>query len=323
MVERKLSHFRILSKLGEGGMGLVYKAEDEKLRRMVALKLLPPGFVADPERRERFLREAQAAAAVRHPSIAAIYEVGEDGDAAYIAMELVEGRTLRSLIDETPLTISEALRIAIEIARGLERAHGSGVIHRDLKPDNVMVESDGRVKILDFGLAKLREETVAPASPEISHAKTRARDLTQAGSLVGTAAYMSPEQARGQAVDPRSDLFSLGVLLYELTTRRNPFRGPTAIDTLSAILKESPPRASDLNPDVPVALERVLEHLLAKEPEGRPASATALIEELEGVARGLQAPRVRAGEEGPRSIAVLPFADMSPQKDQDYFCRNR
>jgi serine/threonine protein kinase/tetratricopeptide (TPR) repeat protein len=291
MEERRLSHFRILAKIGEGGMGLVYKAEDERLRRPVALKLLPPGFVADAERRERFLREAQAAAAVRHPSIAAIYEVGEDGDAVYIAMELVEGRTLRSLIDETPLAISEALRIAIEIASGLERAHTAGVIHRDLKPENVMVETDGRVKILDFGLAKLRADPVAPTSSGISHAETRARDLTQAGALLGTAAYMSPEQARGQAVDPRSDLFSLGVVLYELATRRNPFRGPTAVDTLSAILKEHPPRASGLNPDVPVALERVLEHLLAKEPQGRPASATALIEELEGVARGLQARR--------------------------------
>jgi len=320
MEKQRLSHFRILAKIGEGGMGLVYKAEDESLRRPVALKVLPPDLVGNAGRRQRFLREAQAAAAVRHPSIAAIYEVGEDGDAVFIAMELVEGRTLRALLEAGPPPVPEALRIVSEIARGLERAHSAGVIHRDLKPDNVMLDSDGAVKILDFGLAKVFEAS-DPAAVSISQLETRGADLTKEGSLVGTVAYMSPEQARGQPVDPRSDLFSLGVLLYELLTGRHPFRGPTPMDTLSAILKERPQSPSGVNPQLPPGLLRVLDRLLAKEPEGRPATAKTLLEELDAAGRQVQGPQPAvAGESTLRSIAVLPFADMSPQKDQDYFC---
>jgi serine/threonine protein kinase len=320
MEEKRLSHFRLVAKIGEGGMGIVYKAEDEKLRRPVAVKLLPPDLVGDPVRRRRLLREAQAAAAVRHPTVAAIYEVGEEGEAAFIVMELVEGQTLRALMGDQAVAIPEALRIVTEIARGLERAHACGVIHRDLKPDNVMMEADGHVKILDFGLAKLREPPVASVGQGISKRETWDAELTQRGSLVGTAAYMSPEQARGQAVDPRSDLFTLGVLLYELVTGRNPFRGPSPMDTLSAILKDRPLPASAVNPEVTPALDRVLERLLAKDPRERPASATALIEELEAVGRSPQ--RLLTADDGPprRSIAVLPFADMSQEKDQDYFC---
>jgi serine/threonine-protein kinase len=319
MEPERLSHFRILGKIGEGGMGVVYRAEDEKLRRPVALKLLAPAFAADEERRRRFLREAQAAAAVRHPAIAAIYEVGEDGDAAFIAMELVEGRTLRTMLDADPPTVSEAARIVTELARGLERAHSSGVIHRDLKPDNVMIEPDGRVKILDFGLAKLLEAPGTEGDAGLSQRATRAADLTREGSLVGTAAYMSPEQARGQGLDLRSDLFSLGVLFYELLTGRHPFRGVTPMDTLSAILKVRPAAASAVNPDVPPALEAVLERLLAKEPGDRLPSASALVSELEAAASASTPIAERGGAAQP-SVAVLPFVDMSPDKDQDYFC---
>ena len=323
MEAQRLSHFRLLGKIGEGGMGVVYEAEDERLGRHVALKLLPPGLTGDAARRRRFLLEARAAAAVRHPAIATIYEVGEEGDTVFIAMELVEGRTLRALLAAGIPPLAESLRIATEIARGLERAHAAGIVHRDLKPDNVMVEADGGVKILDFGLAKVDEapaEPAASAEAPLSQLETRDAELTQRGSLVGTAAYMSPEQARGQAVDQRSDLFSLGVLLYELLTGRHPFRAPTTIDTLSAILKDHPPPAGDLNSEVPPALERALERLLAKDPQERTSSATALIAELEAVMQvPLQGGRRDAAVPRP-SIAVLPFADMSPQKDQDYFC---
>jgi serine/threonine-protein kinase len=321
MDQRRLSHFRILGRLGEGGMGLVYVAEDERLRRRVALKLLPPAFVGDAERRQRFLREARAAAAVTHSSIAAIYEVGEEGDDVFIAMEYIEGRTLRELVEEGPRPVAEAVRFAIDIARGLERAHASGVVHRDLKPENVIVDGDGRARILDFGLAKLRADEAPVVSGALSQAETLVRaDLrTGAGTIVGTAAYMSPEQARGSAVDARSDLFSLGVVLYELVTGRNPFRGSTPVDTLSAVLKDRPRPAGAWNPEVPPALEHVLDRLLAKEPGARLASATELVRELEALATAPRVSRV-VPSPGERSIAVLPFADMSPEKDQDYFC---
>src|SRR5262245_43775310 len=322
MDEKRLSHFRILGRLGEGGMGVVYKAEDERLRRTVALKLLPPAFVGDPERRQRFLREARAAAAVTHSSIAAIYEVGEDGDDVFIAMEYVEGRTLRALVDEGPRPVLEAVRLAIEIARGLERAHASGVVHRDLKPENVIVDGEGRARILDFGLAKLHGDEAPAVSATLSQAETLVRDAdlrTGAGTIVGTAAYMSPEQARGEAVDARSDLFSLGVVLYELLTGRNPFRGPTPVDTLSAVLKDRPRPAGEWNSDVPAALDQILDRLLAKHRDARLASAAELVRELEGLAGAPPVSRVEAAA-SERSIAVLPFADMSPQKDQDYFC---
>jgi serine/threonine protein kinase/Tfp pilus assembly protein PilF len=315
---RRLSHFRILDTLGEGGMGLVFKAEDESLRRIVALKVLRPGFIADAERRRRFVQEAQAAAAITHPAVAAIYEVGEAEGEVFIAMEYVEGPTLRAVFDKGRPPLAEALRIAAEIARGLDKAHGAGVVHRDLKPENVILGGDGRVKILDFGLAKIRDESSGGAQAEISQAQTRGRqERTREGTILGTVAYMSPEQARGLPVDRRSDLFSFGVLIHEMVGGRNPFRGPTAMDSLSAVLKDTPPAASASNPEVPVGLDRLLERLLAKDPEDRPGSAALVAEELEGLGRMRAGP---ADGRAARSIAVLPFADMSPQKDQDYLC---
>jgi len=319
MPHERLAHFRILKTLGEGGMGVVYLAEDEKLKRQVALKVLAEAFAGDEERKRRFVREAQAAAAVRHPAIAAIYEVGEDGGTAFIAMELVDGRSLRALVEESPPTVAEAVRIVVELARGLERAHASGVLHRDLKPENVMVEPDGRVKVLDFGLAKLLPPPAA-ALADVSEMETRAGDLTREGFLVGTAAYMSPEQARGQELDARSDLFSLGVLLYELVTGRHPFRGPTPLDTLSAILTRHAPPPSSLKPGVAPALEAILDRMLAKDPADRPASAATIAAELAGLDGASAATPQAAAVRSQRSIAVLPFADMSPEKDQAYFC---
>lgn len=316
MLER-LSHFRIIEKLGEGGMGIVFKAEDEKLRRIVALKVLPEAFVADRDRRARFLREAQAAAAVTHPGIAAIYEIGEQDDVVFIAMEYVQGETLHWKIAGKPLPMPDTLRLGVEIAEALERAHGAGVIHRDLKPDNILLQPDGHMKILDFGLAKrlMRSD----ADPDlISKIDTT---LTAEGVIVGTLGYMSPEQARGEKVDHRADLFALGVVLYEMATGRNPFRGTTAVETWTAILRDRPPALSDINAEAPLELARVVDGLLAKEPERRPTSAREVVKELRRLERGESSGASRAAAARPaRSIAVLPFADMSAERDQDYFC---
>jgi serine/threonine protein kinase len=238
MIGTRLSHFRILAMLGEGGMGVVYRAEDERLRRQVALKVLPPELVTNEERRLRLLREARAAAAVSHPNIAAIYEIGEDSAIIFIAMELVEGKTLRHLIGTRPMPIRDSLRIACEIAEGLAHAHQARVIHRDLKPENVAVRVDEHVKILDFGLAKLLEEQGDHADPELSKLDTISMEITRGGRVFGTPAYMSPEQARGLAVDARSDLFSFGAVLYEMATARVAFRGATPTDTLTRIIHE-------------------------------------------------------------------------------------
>ena len=307
---RTISHFRILEKIGEGGMGLVYKAEDERLRRQVALKLLPPDLVGNADSRRRFVREAQAAAAVAHPAIAAVYEAGEDGDDVYIAMELIEGQTLQTMIEAGPIPVAEAVRITTEIARGLERAHGLGIVHRDLKPANIIVAADGHVKILDFGLAKLR----ARVSGEFRAVTPFDDEQTQEGALIGTTAYMSPEQARSITVGSRSDIFSLGIVLYEMLTATHPFRGNTGIDTLSAILKDTPLPPSRINPDVGAALDGLIARMLKKDADERPA-ARMLIEELSSV---LAAPAPAERTRG--SIAVLPFADMSPGRDQDYLC---
>jgi serine/threonine-protein kinase len=315
MAERKISHFRILSQIGEGGMGLVFKAEDERLRRVVALKVLPPDFVTDPDRRRRLVREAQAAASIAHPAVAAIYEVGEEAGEVYIAMEYVEGRTLRDVIGDGARPVAEAVGIARDLAGGLERAHAAGIVHRDLKPENVLVTSDGRAKILDFGVAKLRDHRRDGAAD----LETRTEQLTLEGSIVGTAAYMSPEQARGLEVDFRSDLFSLGVILYEMVTGANPFRRRTQMDSISAILRDEPEAASLRNAEVPAALEALVTRLLSKDPKARGASAGAIGRELETAGTGAPAgPIERRGAR--RAIAVLPFADMSPRKDQDHIC---
>jgi serine/threonine protein kinase len=216
MIGRTLSHFRILAKIGEGGMGVVYRAEDEKLRRAVALKVLPPDLVANEERRLRFLREARTAAAINHPNIATVYEVDEADGVVFIAMELVDGKTLREVLGGRAMPIKDTLRISMEMSEGLAKAHGAHVIHRDLKPDNVIITADGHVKILDFGLAKLLQEQSAVSAAELSKLRTISGEMTREGKIFGTAAYMSPEQARGQTVDARSDLFSFGTTLYEM-----------------------------------------------------------------------------------------------------------
>ncbi len=274
----KLARFKILSRLGQGGMGIVYLAEDTRLRRRVALKVLPAA-VADEERRKRFLREARSASAVVHPNVATVFDADEADDAVFIAMEYVEGRTLRRVIEDERLALPEVLRIATEIARGLAKAHEAGITHRDLKPDNVMLDADGHVKILDFGLAKLRAaEADDPSDNESDFA-------TREGRVLGTPSYMSPEQAKGQTVDVRSDVFSLGVVIYEMVSGSRPFTGTTATEILIAIDRDPPP-PFPREARVPRDLERVVLACLGKRPEDRPGDAGAVVALLDGVRPG-------------------------------------
>src|ERR1017187_6436205 len=231
-----LGHYSIVEKLGEGGMGVVYKARDSRLKRFVALKVLPPEKVTDPERKQRFVQEARSASALNHPNIVTVHDIDQSDGVDFIAMEYVEGKTLSELIGRKGLKLNEALKYAIQIADALAKAHAAGIVHRDLKPGNVMVTADGQVKVLDFGLAKLAEGQVRPED------STRTlQPSTELGVIVGTASYMSPEQAEGKKVDARSDIFSFGSLLYEMLTGRRAFRRDTPALTLAAILHMEPP----------------------------------------------------------------------------------
>ncbi len=278
-IPEEIARYRIIRKIGEGGMGVVYEAEDEKLRRNVALKVLSSNLVANTDQRARFLREARATATVTHSNIVTIYEVDEADGVPFLAMELVAGSTLRSVLDQGPLSIPQALGYASEIAAGLARAHNARIVHRDLKPGNILIDAEGCPKIADFGLAKfLREEDCSLSEAE---APTISEDLTLEGSILGTAAYMSPEQARGEVVDLRSDLFSFGVILFEMITGRVPFRGKTPMDTLAAIINREAPSASALNPRVPAQLERILVRCLEKDPANRYQSTADLVHDLQ------------------------------------------
>ena len=290
MIGRSLSHFRIVEKIGEGGMGVVYRAEDTRLQRPVALKVLPPELVGDEERRKRFLREARAAAAVTHPNIATIYHVDEAGGMVFIAMELIEGRTLREMIGGRPMPLTDALRIATGVAEGLARAHKAGVVHRDLKPDNVIISADGSPKILDFGLAKMLERGSGDPGGVSSQAGTFTDEMTREGKIFGTPAYMSPEQARGKPVDERSDIFSFGTTLYEMVTGRPPFMGETKTDVLSAILRERPEFPSVKNPKIPQELDLFIASCLEKDPGDRYQHSLQLAVELRKLERMVALP---------------------------------
>ena len=284
---KTIAHYRIVEPIGAGGMGAVYKAYDNKLQRIVALKLLPPEYVSQEDRRRRFFQEARAASALNHPHILTIYEVGEDEGLPYIAMEYVEGQTLRQKITNSGLPLKETLDIAIQIASGLARAHELGIIHRDLKPENLMLSRDGYAKILDFGLAKLvaeRERALVADSEQ----KTLIRGIeTQSGTLMGTVNYMAPEQLLGQRVDRRCDVFSFGVVVCELLTGKAPFVHDNRIDTMHAILHRDPSFPSDGRADLPPDLQRVLTRALAKTPKDRYQTIVELAEELKNVKRDL------------------------------------
>jgi dienelactone hydrolase len=276
----RLPPYEIVAPLGAGGMGEVYRAHDARLGRDVALKVLPHDLASDPGRRARFEQEARAASALSHPNIVSIHDIGTHEGDLFVTMELVEGATLRELIARGPLGAKQVVEIAVQVAEGLARAHRAGIVHRDLKPENVMVSPEGHAKILDFGLAKRLDLSLAPDTSTPSDVATAERPLTEIGSVVGTVAYMSPEQAQGKAVDARSDVFALGILLYEMTTRRRPFEGDNRLSILSAILRDMPPPITAVDPTVPAPLSAIVLRCLAKDPAARYADAAGVRDEL-------------------------------------------
>jgi Tol biopolymer transport system component/predicted Ser/Thr protein kinase len=298
-----LGHYRILSPLGKGGMGEVYAAEDTKLKRTVALKILPQGVSVDPDRRTRFEREAQAVAALNHPNIVTIYSVEEASGVLFLTMELIEGRTLKDVMADGALPFETLLRIATAVSDAMAAAHQRGITHRDLKPGNVMVTPEGRVKVLDFGLAKL-QETQLEAGPD-QQTRLRTDDLTGEGRIIGTVAYMSPEQAEGKPVDQRSDIFSLGVMLHEMAVGERPFKGDTDISVISSILKDTPSSVTDIKPDLPPGLARIVRRCLAKDPGRRYQTATDVRNDLEELKQDL--------DSGVQSVARMSAASVRPR----------
>lgn len=282
MVGTKILHYQLIDKIGVGGMGEIYKAQDTRLNRLVAVKILSPGMSHDPERRRRFFQEAQAASALNHPNIITLYDIVSEGDLQCIVMEYIDGKTLRDLIPARGLPPLQVLQYAMQIASALAAAHSAGLIHRDLKPSNIMVNSSGLIKVLDFGLAKW----VDPGMTGQSEATLEA-GLTREGSIIGTVSYMSPEQAEGKRVDARSDIFSFGSVLYEMLTGRRAFEGRSGISTLSSILRDDVPPIYEAAPDVPPSLEQIVLRCLPKEPSARWQSMKEIEAALVSVQRQL------------------------------------
>jgi len=313
-----MGRYRLAEMLGAGAMGEVYRAHDERLARDVAVKVLPKTFTADPERLKRFEREARAAGALNHVNVVTIHDVGSFEGQPFLVTELLSGETLRQRAGSGALGISEALDYLVQVAEGLAAAHEKGIVHRDLKPENLFVIEDGVVKILDFGLAK--EIVPAPEGASIGEAPTASLG-TAAGTVLGTVGYMAPEQVRGEPADKRSDVFAVGCVLYELVSGRRTFHSDTAVETMTAILKEEPPSLAELGVTADPELSRILGRCIAKQPEDRFESAA----ELTAALRDLQEERhsgltqIDAEPERP-SIAVLPFANLSADPEQEYFC---
>src|SRR5262245_46052874 len=316
LIGKSISHYKILNRLGKGGMGEVYLAEDTRLKRRVALKVLAHDLASDPSRLERFQREAETIAALNHPNIVTIYSVEEAGGVRFLTMELVEGETLTQMIHSNGMDVESFLRFSAPAAEALSAAHEKGIIHRDLKPGNIMVSNEGRIKILDFGLAKLMRHD---SDPDSSRIETRVE--TEDGIVLGTMPYMSPEQIQGKRLDHRSDIFSLGIIFYEMLTGRRPFYGDTSAELISSIMRDTPQPIGALKPGTNEHLDRIIRRCLMKDPRDRYQTARDVYNELRDLnATGGSSTRPASHSvSGEMWIAVLPFQYLAADSEMENF----